>query len=89
MTRKRVLVFGALLPLAFIGIAVIAMSSLAHQDVKSRLESNAPTGVEVLFDGVRLSISHGVRIEYKVRGHGEINSAQWRLLPFREVVTEK
>ena len=90
MKRKRILMFGAmLLVLALVGIAIGVVSSLAQQDVKSRLVASASTPVEVVFDGMHLSISHGVRVEYEVRGHEEINAAQWRLWPFREVVTEK
>jgi hypothetical protein len=91
VTRKRVLLIG--LPMILAGVLfllVAGLFSVSRRDVMRTIASREHrTVVTIVFDEVRLSASHGIRVRYKVQGHGELNWAQWRLVPFREVLFEK
>lgn len=70
--------------------ASMASYWVARHDVIQTLAASSPAPPPaVTLDGVHLSASHTVRFRFRISGHDELNSAQWRLRPFREVVTEK
>ncbi len=46
-------------------------------------------GDNVSFEAIRFSATHLLRVEYLVQGNDQLSRAQWRLLPWRQVVVEK
>lgn len=84
------LLTASLLLLGMSAVFALAIASISRHDVVARFASpGSASQMTATFDGVSLSRSHGIRVEYRIVGHDQIKRAQWRLRPFREVVTEK
>ena len=87
MTRLRIL--RLMLPLGFLWILSCAAHVMATTSTADVLASLGPTegaGFAATIDSAHLSFSHGIRIRFRVKGHGQFSGAYWRLWPFREVV---
>ena len=80
----RLLLLGLGIVLPVVGVAGVFM--LARADVVAEVGSGS---AQVRLSAVRLSGSHGVRVEFALMGHDELRHAQWRLWPVREVVVGK
>ncbi|MBN8597169.1 MAG: hypothetical protein J0L78_05800 [Planctomycetes bacterium] len=71
--------------LALIPATIVAIVWLAWRDAQQEAARIGGPSAGLVLDGVRLSLRHGVRVEFRTIAVPELSLAQWRLVPFRDV----
>jgi len=75
--------------LAIVPALIGTMAWVSRRDVLREVQSIGGPSAGLTFDRIRISGTHGLRVCFRTISVPEISHAQWRLLPFREVVVEK
>jgi len=86
---RSTLIAGLASAAAIVGAYGLIRSTSRHDVLKRSKAAERGASVHLVYEGIYLSLHHGMLVSYRIVGPTELVNGHWYLIPWREVQLSK